>query len=400
MRVLEVSHLYPVPRDRLLGAAIHNQIRHASKKGCEVQVIAPTPWIPLPLGSFSTTYRLYTEVPVHEVIEGIEVFHPRYITFPRALFFSSSGRRMYYGIRDLVKKIHEEFPFDLIHAHTALPDGYAGMLLSQDYNKPLAVTFQATDVDITAKRGAKCLRALRAVFNAADRVIAPSPRLYRQLLRDFGIEPMTIGYGVDPSEIYSGPRQSELRSFRQGRRILLSVSRLIPTKGLDLNLFALKRLVDRHLDLLYLVVGEGPARQSLQRLVCDLELEKHVEFIGQLPHQQVMEYMSSCDIFTLPSWQETFGLVYIEAMAHAKPVVACRGQGVDGIIVHGENGLLAEPKDVDSLVQALDFLLTYTDKARAIGEQARSLVLENFTWKKSGDRCTEVYEEVLGSTRE
>ena len=303
---------------------------------------------------------------------------------------------MYYGIKDLVKSIHEAFPFDLIHAHTALPDGYAGLLLSQEYNKPLVVTFQATDVDITAKRSANSLRALQVVFNAADRVIAPSPRLYRQLVRDFGIEPVTIGYGVNPSEVYSGTRISELRSFYQRHHILLSVSRLIPTKGLDLNLFALTRLTDRHHDLLYLVIGEGPAQKSLQHLVCDLGLAKHVKFLGQLPHQQVMEYMSNCDIFTLPSWQETFGLVYIEAMAHGKPVVGCRGQGIDGIILEGETGLLAEPKDVDSLVRALDFLLSQPDIAKAMGERARKMVLETYTWENSAQRLIKVYEELLG----
>ncbi|MCL0034120.1 glycosyltransferase [Thermodesulfovibrionales bacterium] len=393
MKVLHISHLYPVPYDPLLGITMHKQIKTVSSKGYEGQVISPIAWAPFPAKYISGKWKLYSEIPNYKTIEGITVFHPRYLVFPKAFFLASSGVRMHYGIRALVKKIYENFPFDLIHAHMALPDGYAGMLLSQDYNRPLVVTFQATDLDITTKRNTRCSRSLRKVFAAAGIVISPSPRLSRALNHDFGIIPRTIGYGIDATDVYT--EHSNLRRRYGTRRILLSASRLLPTKGIDLNLRALKALVARHKDLLYLVIGSGSLRQHLERLVDDLELGGHVEFIGQLPYRQVMEYMSICDIFTMPSWQETFGLVYIEAMAHAKPIIGVQGQGVDGIVAHGETGLLAKPRDVDTLVEAIDFLLSNPEKAKAMGERARKLVLENYTWEKNAEKTIKVYKEVL-----
>ena len=105
--------------------------------------------------------------------------------------------------------------------------------------------------------------------------------------------------------------------------------------------------------------------------------------------------MSVCDIFSLPSWRETLGLVYLEAMSHAKPIIGCLGQGVDGLIVNGETGLMVKQKDVESLVQAMDFLLDNPSKASEIGEQARKLVLENYTWEKTARKHIEIYSRLL-----
>jgi len=393
MRVLHITHLYPRPYDHLLGIAMHKQIAALEAQGCMQKVLSPTAWTPFPIRHLCHKWQSYSKVPIRNVIDGVEVIYPRYLVFPRALFFASSGNRMYWSIKKLVREIGREFSFDLIHAHMALPDGYASMLISIEYRRPLVVTFQATDLDITANRSNSCLAALEKVFTFANTVIAPSARLAKALVSQFGTEPVVIGYGIDASEVAT--RTSDSLRHYAGYRILLSVSRLILTKGIDLNLHALKRLLPRHNDLLYLVVGDGPFRHDLERLAEDLGLEKHVEFLGQFPHHQAMEYMASCDVFTMPSWQETFGLVYIEAMAHAKPIIGVQGQGVDGIVEHGKTGMLVKPRDVDSLVEALDFLLSHPDKARSMGERARQLVLESYTWEKNAEETIKVYRQVL-----
>lgn len=393
MKVLEISHLYPVPYDPLLGIAMHKQIKTLKNKGCEVLVISSIPWTPFPIKYMSNKWRLYSKVSTHKIIEDIEIFYPRYLVFPKAYFLASSGTRMYYGIKRLVEKLWAIFPFDIIHAHMALPDGYAAMLISRDYNKPLVITFQATDLDITANRNDKCLQSLQKVFFAADKVISPSPRLGMQFSERFKMPSDTVGYGINSEDVFYG--NSNLSAKYKNYRLLLSVSRLIPTKGIDLNLYAIKRLIDKYDDIFYLIIGDGPDRQGLKNIVYNLGLDKYVKFLGQLPYKKVMEYMSICEIFTMPSWQETFGLVYVEAMAHGKPIIGCKGQGVDGIVEHSKTGLLVKPKDVDSLVKAMDYLLSNPDEAQAIGKRARKLVLENYTWEKNAEKTIEIYRKVL-----
>ena len=395
MKVLNISHLYPLHYDPLLGIAMHKQIKATMMRINGGMVVCPIPWARFPVRYLTSKWKAYSEVPDHETVDGVEVLHPRYVVFPRALLLESSGFRLYHGIRKTVQRIYEDSPFDLIHAHMTMPDGYAGMLLARDFGMPLVVTLQATDLDITARRNARCLRALRAVFGAAAKIISPSPRLTEAMRDQFGIEATTIGYGVAAADIYSG--YSSLDERYSDRKVLLSASRLIDTKGIDLNLYALRKLVGTHEKLVYVILGDGPVRHGLEQLTHELGLDDYVEFMGQVPHRQVMEYMSICNLFSMPSWQETFGLVYIEAMAHAKPVVAVQGQGVDGIVEHGRTGLLVKPRDVDSLAEALDFLLSHPEEAKAMGERARKVALENYTWEKNAEKTIEVYREVLNA---
>ena len=230
MKILEISNMYPVFYDLNNGIAIHKQIKTLKSKACEVLVISTIPWTPFPIKYMSNKWKLYSMVSNRKIIEDIKVFNPRYLVFPKAYFLASSGIRMYYGLKKLIKKLWYVFPFDLIHAHMAFPDGYAAMLLSRDYKKPLVVTLQSTDLDSTAKRNNSCLQSLQKVFTTADKIISPSPRLNKQLFNLFKIKSNTIGYGIDPENIFIG--NSNIKFKYKDNYILLSVSRLIKTKGI------------------------------------------------------------------------------------------------------------------------------------------------------------------------
>jgi len=395
MRVLQVSHLYPHADDPRNGLVVHKQVKGLQAAGCETKVLCPLPWTPFPINCLSEKWRRYSRARPSEVFDDVAVLRPRYLSFPRGWLTASSGSRMYRGIRRVVEDLYMKFSFELIHAHMGLPDGDAARRLSVDFEVPFVVTFRSTDLDRIAMRSARNAYVLRDVFTNAEYLIAPSPHLRTALGDRFDLDARVIEHGFDPKDVHVG--SSPLLEKYKGRRILLSVSRLEPRKGIDLNLHALRSLLMRYENLLYLVIGDGPHRSYLEGLVKDLRLEGHVEFIGRLPHRQVMEYMSIGEIFTLPSWQETFGLVYIEAMAHGKPIIGCRGQGVDGIVREKGTGMLADPKDVDSLVEVLDSLLGHPDEARAIGERARRLVLENYTWERNAEKTLDVYKKVLNS---
>jgi len=125
MKVLVISHMYPSAFNEIAGIFVHEQVKALINKGIEVQVVSPIPWTPFPINCLSSKWKKYSAVPEKTVYDGIIIWYPRYVTFPRAWFFASSGQRMYLGIKEVVKKIYQEFQFDLIHAHVALPDGFA-----------------------------------------------------------------------------------------------------------------------------------------------------------------------------------------------------------------------------------------------------------------------------------
>ena len=398
MKILSISHLYLVPPKTPSGyggKAIHEPTIVLGTMGCDVQVIAPVPFTPFPVKYLSNKWNAYSKIPAFETVDNVKVYHPRYISLPRSLLISYSGYLMYFSLREIVRKIYGLFPFDLIHVHNAFPDGYAGLRLSHDFGKPFVVTVRGTDIDITSKRNGRCCRLLKSVMSGADKVIAPTDRISNAVHNCYGVASNTICNGIDLSEICSDGK--DIVNRHSVSTILMSASQLLPTKGIDLNIQAIAKLKAKNINLTYLIIGDGPARKRLESLVQELNLRGTVKFMGALSHSEVMKFMLTCDIFTMPSWRETFGLVYLEAMAHGKPVVGCIGQGMDKIITEANAGLLAEPKDIQSLVNALQFLIDNPSDAQAMGERGRKLVFENYSHTKNAEKTMEIYKKVLNA---
>jgi glycosyltransferase involved in cell wall biosynthesis len=105
--------------------------------------------------------------------------------------------------------------------------------------------------------------------------------------------------------------------------------------------------------------------------------------------------MAIADIFSLPSWREGLGVVYLEAMAHGKPVIACEGQGIAAVVEDNSTGLFVKPNDVETLARAMNSLLENPQRGHEIGERAKKLVLGSYTWEKNARRYIEIYEELL-----
>jgi len=390
--------MYPSTFNKVAGIFVHEQVRGVVQKGVKVRIVSPVPWTPFPISKLTQKWRAYNDVPDEAVWEGIPVYYPRYLAFPRSWFFASSGERMHMGIKNLIAKIYPDFQFDLIHAHVALPDGYAATKLKQKYRTPVVVTIHGQDLQVTLYKSKRCRTALSHVFEKADRIITVSDKLRKIAEKRLGYAEkiITIGNGiaVDKLELVE---QNKVFGSSSGCRTLLSVSNLIPQKGVEFNLRAFAKIVGKYPDLKYVIIGDGPERSRLEVLASILGITNRVEFLGRLPHTEVLTHMAKADIFSLPSWNEAFGVVYVEAMAFGKPVIGCRGEGLEDFVEHGKTGMLVKPRDVDSLVEALDFLLSHPEEARAMGERARKLVLENYTWEKNAEKTIKVYEEVLSS---
>lgn len=400
MKVLVISHMYPSVFNEMSGIFVHHQVKALVAKGIKVQVVSPVPWAPFPVNHLSSKWKSYSNIPERTVYDGINLWHPRYLTFPRAWFFSSSGQRMYRGIKDVMQKIYQEFQFDLIHAHVALPDGFAAMKIKYLYHKPMITTIHGQDLYITINKNKNCKVALNKVFKKADKIITVSSKLKKMAANDIGFNDkiMVIGNGVPFNKIIA-KKDNTLSGKMANSKIILSASSLFYRKGIYFNLRAFSKLVDKYTDLKYQIIGDGPEKNRLKKFAIDLGINNQVEFLGKLSHENVLSYMARADIFSLPSWNEGFGVVYIEAMAQGKPVIGCRGEGIEDFVEHKKTGMLVKPKNIDNLVEALDFLLSFPDEARIIGVKARNLVLENYTWEKNAGKMMEVYQEVLDNAR-
>jgi glycosyltransferase involved in cell wall biosynthesis len=302
---------------------------------------------------------------------------------------------MFWGVHAVVREIRRTFPFDLIHAHVALPDGFAGLLLARCFRCPLVVTVHGQDLQQTVEVNKRCKGLVGQVLRSADRVIFVSTKLQKLALRLFQLHAHTvvIHSGVEPAHVVVPVTQARLRN--QGPVVLLTVGGLLRTKGVDLVLRAVSLLLREGFELLSVVIGTGPEEGALRRLAQVLDIEENVHFMGALPHDEVMQHMASCDVFCLPSWKEGFGVVYLEAMASGKPVIACAGEGIEDVVEDGATGLLVNPQDLADLVRALRSLLAQPEERLAMGERAKKAVLAGYTWETSARACLDLYGEVL-----
>lgn len=384
--------MYPSSFNEIHGIFVHQQIKELIKQGCEVKIVSPVPWAPFPLNKMRAKWKAYSKIPLKYNFEGIQVHYPRYLEFPRGIFLHTSGERMFKAIESLVDNIYQNFKFDIIHSHVALPDGFAGIMVKKKYKVPLIVTIHGQDLQHTIYKTARCRNNLFRVFEQADRIITVSTKLKKLItLEEFSKKVVVINNGIEPEIIGN----DSIISNYTDSKIILSVSNLIRSKGIDFNLKAISILIKRHQNLKYLIIGDGSEQNALKKLASNLNLNSHVEFLGRLPHHEVMRYMPAAHIFSLPSWSEGFGMVYIEAMAYGKPVIAVRGEGIEDVITNGKTGILVKPKDVDSLAKAIDYLLSHSEEANAIGKRAKELVLKYYTWEENVKKTTKVYKEVL-----
>lgn len=392
MKVLVISHMYPSTKNDSYGIFVHQQVKELSNSGCDIIVVSPVPYVPFPLKLLSKKWNEYSNIPKKSIIEGIEVYYPRYLEFPKSFFLEYSGIFMYLGIRKTIKRINKFFKFDLIHSHVVLPDGYAVMILNNTYKVPHVTTVHGQDLQYTIDKNIRCRRNLHKVFNKADLIITVSAKLKNLLSNKvLSNKVRVINNGFESEQMVS---QNNKISNLKGEIILLTVGSLIKTKGIDISIKAVSKLVVKYPEIKYYIIGEGEQKDELLNLVERLNLKKHVYFLGRLHHNEVIQYMINSDIFVLPSWQEGFGVVYIEAMSCGIPVIGVKGEGIEDVIEHNYNGFLVEPKNINDIINTVEFILSNPDKSSAIAKNGEITVKNNFTWKANAIKTISLYKKL------
>lgn len=181
---------------------------------------------------------------------------------------------------------------------------------------------------------------------------------------------------------------------------LLSVSRLWPEdrmKGVDHTLEAFARLASRHPAARYRIVGQGADKPRLVALAAALGLEQRVVFEEDLTDEQLAERYRRCAAFVLPSGQEGFGIVFLEAMRFARPCVGGNAGGTPEVIADGETGLLVPYGDVTALERALDSLLADPGLRERLGRAGRERLIRQFTFERYRERLAGHLERLLGT---
>jgi hypothetical protein len=388
MHVLTLTPFYPTAADDAAGCFIAESVRELERQGIESSVIAVHP-----------LHR------THASADGNApgAHWQSYFSFPGNAGLSSAGWFLHSALKSRVKKLHARQPIHLIHAHAALPCGQAAMLLAADLGIPFVVTVHGLDAFATRQVpgwfGRRCAKASAKVYHAAARVICISEHVAQRVRGGFeaGIED-GFGNAAQTSVVYNGVDPSLFRPSVPGNSAaaeILSVGNLIPIKGHELLLRAVAAIAPKHPELQCKIIGDGPERARLQDLARTLRIHDRVHFLGRKPRSEVAVAMRTCTLFALPSWYEGLGCVYLEAMAAERPVIACRGQGIEEIIRHGENGWLIEAQNLGDLTAALDTLLSDVSLRDQLGRTARQTILRSHTLAHQATQLASLYRELL-----
>ena len=398
MKVVVVAEFYPSLRDPVLGIWAHRQALAARDAGAEVRVLVLHRLVP-PRASFASgpagaAGELAKRVREQrkQTRDGLEVAYVPYVSPPRQRSYATWGAWAAPALALTLRRLRRSFPFDLVHAHNAVPAGDAVRRARTDLHlldAPLIVSVHGGDVLYTAGRGTTGAEAVARGLGAARLVLANSQGI-AELARNHGAgETRVVHLGTDVPEAQRPPR-------RDGPQRLVTVAHLVARKRHADVLRALAVLEQRHPTLRYAIVGEGPERIALEGLATRLGVAERVEFHGQLPPARAIEEARRSTLFVMPSTEEAFGVAYIEAMAGGVPAIGCRGEpGPEEIAAVGDGLVLVPPGDIERLTQRIDELLSDPHRLREVGQRARATVAAHFTWERCGRETLAAYEHVL-----
>ena len=211
----------------------------------------------------------------------------------------------------------------------------------------------------------------------------------KALSRKSATEMVKIAPGIDTAHFIPQPDAMQKRKELglQDKKIIISVGRLVHRKGQD-NLIqampaVLKKIPSAHL----LLVGEGPYRKHLEKLVTKSSLEQNVTFAGRIMYDRLPSYLSAADLFAMPSRSRFFGLeveglgiVYLEASACGIPVVAGNSGGAPDAVLEGVTGLCVDGTNIEQITAAIVEICSDAERASHMGAAGRNWIVEQWRW--------------------
>ena len=281
-----------------------------------------------------------------------------------------------------------------------LYEGYLGLWMRKWLRMPYVVYAHGNEVlDAMQADWDGPRRALRS----ADCVLANS-LFTADLLKQAGVKSERIEIvhpGCDvtrftPTSVSDDFRKAILGS-RARSKVILTVGRLVARKGHDVMIRALPRVLKDIPDACYVIVGNGPSKPMLVELTFSMGVQGNVIFLENVGHAELPSMYAMCDVFVMPSRAdlancdvEGFGMVYLEANACGKPVIAGKSGGIADAVLDGETGLLVPPDSPATLAESICRLLTDTDYAEMLGRQGRERAIREFSWDAIADRVDRI----------
>jgi phosphatidylinositol alpha-1,6-mannosyltransferase len=290
--------------------------------------------------------------------------------------------------------------YDLVHDLFAFPYCVPALLSAKKYGKPFMTGAQGT-------HGVRPLTyfperwLLKYCYKNAAAIAVPSAYTKEKILelakQQYPID--VIHNGVHFERFQKQVDTSAVRSRYGNKKILLTVGGLWGRKGHDLVLKALPQILKEHPNTMYVIVGDGNGRPDLEALTKELGIENSVDFVGRKSGDELVAYFQASDIYVhtpkvVGLKFEGFGIVYLEASACGKPIVATDAGGIRDAVKDGETGIVVPDGDVDAVANAVKRLLDHPEQADAMGRNGKSYAALH-DWSNIAKQYISLYDRVL-----
>lgn len=400
LRICLISYTYPPTKIDGVGRLTHLMARGLYENGHIVHVITH---------GEKEKVSFYDGAYVHEIPYDLERYG-RYRRFHRTFHGLNNSHAVYERVKSLI--LNEGI--QIVDSPLWL---YAGLVTEVSGQIPVVVRLvtalrQVSAIQNEHDADTRMMGEMEGLLIKHADHLLPNTRATLKAVREvYGMEPPEDRYTIVPYGIIAAP-EAEVRPFDPQQHTdpfnVLFVGRLEKRKGIADLFAAIPKVVQRFPNVRFTIAGadnsmhDGFAHQTgmdyptyFARTYPDYAA--FVRFTGGVSEAELQTLYQGCDLFVAPSLYESFGLVYLEAMNYAKPVIGCRAGGVPEVIDDGVTGLLVEPEAPENLADAIVELLSSPERLRRMGLAARECIVRDFTYRQMAHNFASVYRRVIES---
>ncbi len=282
----------------------------------------------------------------------------------------------------LLKELHRlSKQYDEVWTSHIYPIGFAAYLLSF-FGKPYTVMLHGMDFDLARRNWIRNVFS-NLILRRATNIITNTNHLAEEV-RNFCGRQATVIYPTLPVAF----EQCEMAEAKKNGKTLLTVGRLVKRKGHEKVIRSIQNT-----DVYYVIIGDGPYRGEIERLINELQLQDRVQIIADANDELLMHYYRAADIFIMTpdrieNDREGFGIVYLEASWFGVPIIASNLPGIDEAVQDNETGILiSDDDDIEAAIQAL---LSNADERKRLGVHGHERVKQQFLAKHQMKKLEEL----------
>ncbi|MDP3113404.1 MAG: glycosyltransferase family 4 protein [Candidatus Cloacimonadaceae bacterium] len=382
-KLLIITDMYPHERNPIAGIFVRQQVVELSKLYDTMVLATHFPAKPSCRKTSEDNHALwYVHYPMSKRFFPITVYHYRKYVISR--------------LKDILKNWQPE----IIHVHDCrhIPELFALAPVLKNYTgKKFLSIHNIKTLPERAEHPILSLfynATLKAAFQNWDHVFFVNQKLRQRIEHIVPlIRSSNLGNAISPFKPIPNPYTDELISWLKADHYkIISAGNLVKTKGFDLLIQAVKTLNADGEKLQLVIVGEGEERERLTHLCISLQMQDLIRIDGARENALLRSSYPLFDAFVLPSYSESFGIVYLEALYAGIPVVGVKGQGIHGIFQNSVHALFCEPNDVSDLIQKIKQMMRNPQLMKSMTDLGKQLVCKEYMMEHLIRRITNIYE--------